>query len=65
MYKNGEGVPQDYLKAYAWINLAVIDRDTDYIVKLQDDLREMMSPSQISEAQKLSSELFNRIESHT
>ncbi len=60
MYKNGLGVPQDEAQAYMWYNLAASrfpPGDTrDIAVKTRDDVAKMMTPAQISEAQKLARE---------
>ena len=76
MYANGEGVPEDYVKAYIWGNLAaaqVADRvvkPEDQLgagesIKFKDWLKTKMTAEQVAEAQKLSVDLFNRIESTT
>ena len=62
MYQNGEGVPKDYVKAYAWWNLAAAQGHKDAI-KAKASLRKDMTTEQVAEAQKLSVELYNRIES--
>ena len=64
MYDNGEGVPEDYVKAYAWINLAAAQGQKD-VVKAKDSIREKMTTEQVAEAQKLSGELYKRIESES
>ena len=60
MYANGEGVPKDYVKAYAWSNLAAAQRQP-LANRLKTSLRSEMSAKQVDEAQKLSSELWERI----
>lgn len=60
MYAKGKGVMEDNVKAYAWINLAAAQGEEDAI-KLKDELRPMMSAEQVAEAQKLSTELWERI----
>ena len=62
MYAKGEGVPEDYVKAYAWFNLAAAQGAEDAI-KNKDLLRPRMTAEQVAEAQKLAAELFKRIES--
>ena len=62
MYDNGEGVPEDYVKAYAWINLAAA-QGQKIAVESKDLLRQKMTTEQVAEAQKLAGELFKRIES--
>ena len=61
MYALGTGVPEDYVRAYAWSNIAAASGGEDAI-ELRDDLRGHMTPSQIAEAQKLSTEIFERIQ---
>ena len=62
MYNNGQGVPQDYVAAHMWFNLAAASGD-----KLAVEVRERaaegrervakeMTPAQIAEAQKLARE---------
>ena len=74
MYANGEGVGRDYVKAYIWANLAAAQGGDRVVkpeelvgggesIKLKDWLRKKMTAEQVAEAQKLSVELFNRIES--
>ena len=53
-YVNGEGVPEDYVQAYKWWNLAAAQGDKN-ARKNKKIIRKEMTPSQISEAQKLSS----------
>ncbi len=60
MYANGEGVPKDYVKAYAWSNLAAAQRQS-LAARQKTLLRSEMSAKQVDEAQKLSSELWERI----
>jgi len=60
MYVEGLGVPQDYSKAHMWFNLAASryppGEDRDRVVKNRDIITKMMTPAQISEAQKLARE---------
>ena len=62
MYAKGEGVPEDYVKAYAWVNLAAA-RGDEKAVEAKDRIRRRMTAEQLAEAQKLSAELFDCIES--
>jgi len=55
MYYKGEGVPQDYVKAHMWVNLAGAKGDEEAI-KARDSIAERMTPAQIAEAQKLARE---------
>ena len=51
-----KGVPQDYVKAHMWFNLASVGAPAtsrfDY-VGYRDELAKKMTPAQIAEAQKL------------
>ena len=55
----GEGVPQDYVQAHKWLNLAV-SRTTPGESKnfrlTRDKLAESMTASQVAEAQQLARE---------
>ena len=59
IYDNGEGVPQDYVQAHKWVNLAA-SRTTGEVAEnsriLRDKLAEKMTASQIAEAQRLARE---------
>ncbi len=60
MYGNGQGVPQDYAQAHMWYNLAASrlpsGEEREKAFKNRDKIAEMMTPAQISEAQKLARE---------
>ncbi len=60
MYNNGEGVPEDDIQAYAWLNLAAAQGKTK-AGKFRGLIKKKMSHSQIAEGQKLSRKLFKRI----
>ena len=53
-YCYGEGVPKDYLQGYKWLNLASA-QGKDAAKKLLPIVEANMTPSQIAEAQQLSS----------
>jgi TPR repeat protein len=60
MYRQGQGVPQDYVQAHKWYNLAAtiytnteVHRDA---AKARDSLAKRMTPAQIAEAQRLARE---------
>ena len=59
MYNTGQGVPQDYVQAHMWVNLAA-SRTTGKVAEnarlLRDQLAEKMTASQIAEAQRLARE---------
>lgn len=50
-YYNGQGVPQDYVAAHMWFNLAAARGDED-AVKARVEVAARMTPSQVAEAQK-------------
>ena len=62
MYVMGEGVPEDLIRACTWFNLAVAtgDESTD-AKKNRSIIRDLMTPTQITEAQALSRTLAARI----
>ena len=63
MYTLGqEGVPQDYIQAHKWLNLAaaasapLLREYREDVLRLRDDVAARMSSSQIAEAQRLARE---------
>lgn len=56
LYQNGEGVRTDYVKAYMWFALAAAASGDSEAVKHRDKIAQLMAPSQIEQAQRLSSE---------
>ena len=62
MYQLGQGVPQDYVQAHLWFNLAASRFSAskkelrDFTVKNRDTVATKMTPAQIAEAQKLARE---------
>ena len=60
MYYLGQGVPKDYVLAYMWRNLAAAgasDADIrELAVKARDALATMMTPTQVTKAQRMSRE---------
>ena len=61
MYENGEGVPQDFVQALKWFDLAASGGD-DAAGKNRDSLAESMTPDQIAEAQRLAREWKPKVE---
>ncbi|MGA2223464.1 MAG: tetratricopeptide repeat protein [Syntrophobacteraceae bacterium] len=55
MYNEGHGVPQDYVQAHMWFNLAAGHGFPD-AEKYRDEVAKEMTPSQIDEAQRLAKE---------
>ena len=52
MYVNGEGVPQDYVQAHMWFNLAAAQGNAKAVGN-RDIAAKKMTPAQIAEAQQL------------
>jgi TPR repeat protein len=59
MYGTGLGVPQDYVQAYKWYNIAGANGD-ETGTKNRDIVAEEMTPSQITEAQRLVKEWMEK-----
>jgi TPR repeat protein len=59
-YSVGEGVPEDYVAAHMWVNLAAAKlppgKARDAALQLRDQLADKMTPAQITDAQKLAGE---------
>jgi TPR repeat protein len=62
MYASGKGVPEDYIQAHMWFNLAASSfpasdaENRDNAVKSRDLLAAKLTPEQIAEAQALARE---------
>ena len=68
-YEFGLGVPQDYVEAHKWFNIAasLADEDGDEegrktFAENRDGVAEDMTPQQIAEAQKLAREWLTEFE---
>ena len=55
LYDNGLGVPQDRVSAYMWLNLAAM-QGRESAATIRDLVARLMTPGQISEAQKMARE---------
>jgi TPR repeat protein len=55
LYAQGQGVPQDYVRAHMWFNLSAAGGNQE-AVKDRDTITHRMTPDQIAEAQKLARE---------
>ncbi len=55
MYEEGHGVPQDFVQAHKWYNLAGANGEK-VGGELSDALAKQMTPAQIDEAHKLARE---------
>ena len=59
MYGGGRGVPQDYVQAHMWFNLAasrLTGEAREKVAKVGDAVAGEMTPTQIAEAQRLARE---------
>ncbi len=54
-YAKGEGVPEDFVQAHMWVNLAGAQGEQQ-ADKNRDIISKLMTPAQIAEAQKLARE---------
>ena len=55
MYDTGRGVPQDYVQAHMWRNLAtsrLTDENRGVAVRGRDTLASLMTPDQLAEARR-------------
>ena len=55
MYRNGQGVLQNYVDAHMWFNLSTAQssgESRERMAKIRDDLAERMTADQIAEAQR-------------
>ncbi|MCY4232591.1 MAG: hypothetical protein OXE59_02455 [Bacteroidetes bacterium] len=68
-YALGQGVDQDDQEAYSWIILAKATNELKMVVALIDgaleDLRDELTPTQITQAQKRASKLLEQIQANT
>jgi TPR repeat protein len=58
MYALGAGVPQDYVQAHMWFNLAASksSRIRDMAISDREAVASRMTPEQLAEAQRLARE---------
>ena len=54
-YENGQGVPQDYVQAYMWFDLAAAQNVTA-AASFRDSLELLMTPEQLAQAQQLATQ---------
>ena len=57
MYANGLGVPQDYVRANMWFDLAVAQGNDDALTR-RDNLEAVLTPEQIAQAQAMATRCF-------
>ena len=58
MYASGQGLPQDYVLAHLWANLAAVQGNVIGL-RERDDLANKMTPQQVAEAQKMARECLS------
>ncbi len=60
MYQSSRGVTQDYVQAHMWYNLAAArlppGEARDMAVSNRDQIKKLMTPAQVAEAQRLARE---------
>jgi TPR repeat protein len=61
-YENGTGIQKSFVDAYMWFNVAAAQGDED-AARRRDELERKMSKSDISRAQRLSTEFVERLKS--
>jgi len=59
LYRSGEGIPEDRVQAYAWLNV-VAARGPGRVQEQKEELAEIMTPEQIAKAQELSAVLWEK-----
>ena len=58
MYALGQGVPKDYVQAYAWVNIGAAQIGDEKSGKALESIAEEMTASAITKAQSLSREYW-------
>lgn len=58
-YKGGEGVPRDFVKAYAWLTVAA--NKSGKARKMRDDVSHFLIAEQLTEARELAAQLRKQI----
>jgi uncharacterized protein len=56
MYENGQGVPQNYVRAHMWYNIAASSASIEvrkFAVKARDAISRLMTSQQIAQAQQM------------
>ncbi len=63
LYANGKAVQKDWVRAYAWFDLAALTKDhpNQEDRRMRDEIQKQMTPQQLAQAQKLSADLFETI----
>ena len=58
MYATGEGIPKDYIQAYAWVNIGAAQIGDEESGEFLETIAEEMTASAITKAQNLSREYW-------
>ena len=61
MYRKGDGMPQNYGKAYVWFSVVASSGD-DRGRTYRDDVATELSPEALIKAQDMATEIFERIQ---
>ena len=59
MYINGEGVPSDKIRAYLWLNILALKKNSKYSVRERDELANQLTTSEIYKAQAMAKECIS------
>ncbi len=59
MYALGQGVPQDFVYAHMWLNIAA-SNGHENAGKARDEVAKLMTPAQIEKAQDLARECVRK-----
>ena len=59
MYATGEGVPENYVQAYAWWSIAVAQGDI-FAKEGKGIIKGQMTPAQIAKGQELAAEYWEK-----
>ena len=65
MYADGQGVPQDYVEAHKWRNLAASRasaEDRQFYAESRDAVAEKMTPQQVADAQQRATDWLTAFE---
>ena len=61
LYIQGDGVPQDYVQAYKWLNVAAAGGSSDAL-EMRTVVADLMTPDQVAEAQAQTRQFFARVQ---
>ena len=62
MYRNGQGVPQNYKEAYVWLSLAAAQSSAPQdAAKVRDEVAKKLPPKDLIAAQQRAAELQEKI----